>query len=127
MSEKVISGRKNGMPVLILTIFLYVVAGVLFIKSIQNASAEGPQMPTFVISLIIFCFGWILFLGLKVLKPQEALVLTLFGKYIGTLKGDGFYFVNPFVYQNLFVIVQPVLYELILIPPNQLYSLLKIF
>ena len=35
-------------------------------------------------------------LGLKVLKPQEALVLTLFGKYIGTLKGEGFYFVNPF-------------------------------
>ena len=34
--------------------------------------------------------------GLKVLKPQEALVLTLFGRYVGTLKGDGFYFVNPF-------------------------------
>ena len=30
------------------------------------------------------------------LKPQEALVLTLFGKYVGTLKDDGFYFVNPF-------------------------------
>ncbi|MCH4208177.1 MAG: SPFH domain-containing protein, partial [Solobacterium sp.] len=27
----------------------------------------------------------------------EALVLTLFGKYVGTLKGEGFYFVNPFV------------------------------
>jgi len=40
--------------------------------------------------------GWIPYLGLKILKPQEALVLTLFGKYIGTLKGDGFYFVNPF-------------------------------
>ena len=37
-----------------------------------------------------------MFLGLKVLKPQEALVLTLFGKYKGTLKGDGFYWVNPF-------------------------------
>ena len=35
-------------------------------------------------------------MGLKVLKPQEALVLTLFGKYVGTLKGEGFYFVNPF-------------------------------
>jgi regulator of protease activity HflC (stomatin/prohibitin superfamily) len=35
-------------------------------------------------------------LGLKVLKPQEALVLTLFGKYYGTLKGEGFYAVNPF-------------------------------
>ena len=34
--------------------------------------------------------------GLKVLKPQEALVLTLFGKYVGTLKNDGFYWVNPF-------------------------------
>ena len=30
------------------------------------------------------------------LRPQEALVLTLFGKYIGTLKEPGFYFVNPF-------------------------------
>jgi regulator of protease activity HflC (stomatin/prohibitin superfamily) len=33
---------------------------------------------------------------LKVLKPQEALTLTLFGKYVGTLKGEGFYSVNPF-------------------------------
>ena len=41
-------------------------------------------------------FGWIPFAGLKILKPQEALVLTLFGNYIGTLKGEGFYFVNPF-------------------------------
>ena len=40
--------------------------------------------------------GWIPFLGLKILKPQEALVLTLFGNYKGTLKGEGFYFVNPF-------------------------------
>ena len=34
--------------------------------------------------------------GLKILKPQEALVLTLFGNYVGTLKGEGFYWVNPF-------------------------------
>ena len=40
--------------------------------------------------------AWIPLIGLKVLKPQEALVLTLFGKYVGTLKGDGFYAVNPF-------------------------------
>ena len=40
--------------------------------------------------------GWIPLCGLKVLRPQEALVLTLFGKYLGTLKGDGFYWVNPF-------------------------------
>lgn len=36
-------------------------------------------------------------LGLKVLKPNEALVFTLFGRYYGSLKEPGFYFVNPFV------------------------------
>ena len=49
-----------------------------------------------VLGIVFLCVGWILFLGLKVLKPQEALVLTLFGKYMGTLKEAGFYFVNPF-------------------------------
>ncbi|MEF9968502.1 MAG: SPFH domain-containing protein, partial [Longicatena sp.] len=49
-----------------------------------------------IIGVIWCCIGWVPFMGLKVIKPQEALVLTLFGKYIGTLKTDGFYFVNPF-------------------------------
>ena len=49
-----------------------------------------------VLSIIWLALGWIPFAGLKVLKPQEALVLTLFGKYIGSLKDSGFYFVNPF-------------------------------
>ena len=49
-----------------------------------------------VLGILWICVGWIPFLGLKILKPQEALVLTLFGKYKGTLKGEGFYFVNPF-------------------------------
>lgn len=34
--------------------------------------------------------------GFKLLKPQEAMVLTVFGKYVGTLKGAGFHWVNPF-------------------------------
>ena len=46
--------------------------------------------------IVVICVGWILWPGLKVIRPQEALVLTLFGKYIGSLKGDGFYCVNPF-------------------------------
>ena len=49
-----------------------------------------------VVGILGVVFGWIPFLGLKVLRPQEALVLTLFGQYIGTLKEPGFYFVNPF-------------------------------
>ena len=50
----------------------------------------------FGVSLTVLCVGWIPLCGLRVLKPQEALVLTLFGQYVGTLKGEGFYAVNPF-------------------------------
>lgn len=89
MKEKVLTNKKNGMLVLLLTIILYVVAtsGVL-------VWAISP--PLYLLCVAYLCLGWLVAPGLKVLGPQEAMVLTLFGKYIGTLKGAGFYFVNPF-------------------------------
>ncbi len=92
MEEKIICKRKNGMAVLLISIVLYLaaIAGIIYSASTDYLG------PIFFISLIYVLVGWIVWPGLKVLKPQEALVLTLFGKYIGTLKGDGFYFVNPF-------------------------------
>jgi len=99
MKEFVLNGKKNGMAVLLGIIALYVlsVLGVIFGGIAMDAGTAGAgAIALFVVSLIVICLGWILIPGLKVLKPQEALVLTLFGKYIGTLKGEGFYFVNPF-------------------------------
>lgn len=99
LEEKLIQGKKNGMPVLLLTLLLYALAiagTIIGIIHFENETATALTITIFVIGLLYVCFGWILFCGLKVLKPQEALVLTLFGKYVGTLKGDGFYFVNPF-------------------------------
>lgn len=95
MSEKVIKGKKNGMVVLLGTIIFLVVGVFLFINGCINGTEEGPGM-TLIPGIIMMIVGWIPVAGLKVLKPNEALVLTLFGKYVGTLKGDGFYFVNPF-------------------------------
>lgn len=40
--------------------------------------------------------------GFRILNPQEALVLTVFGKYIGTLRGAGFHWVNPFARSKTF-------------------------
>ncbi len=91
MREITLNNRKNGMLVLLLTLLSYVVAIAGLVLSIVF-----EVIPLTVISLIWICLGWILFIGLKTLKPQEALVLTLFGKYVGTLKNEGFYFVNPF-------------------------------
>ena len=94
MEEKVLSGKKNGMAMLLLTIILYIAAAI----GIVAAAAAGGFLAGVIIAVCaVWCaLGWILLCGLKVLRPQEALVLTLFGKYIGTLKGEGFYFVNPF-------------------------------
>ncbi|MBE6894449.1 MAG: SPFH domain-containing protein [Ruminococcaceae bacterium] len=95
MTEKVLNGKKNGMLMLILTLVLYVVAGLGLAFGL-NISDQIIGVILIVICVAYLALGWILLCGLKVLKPQEALVLTLFGKYIGTLKNDGFYFVNPF-------------------------------
>jgi regulator of protease activity HflC (stomatin/prohibitin superfamily) len=95
MKEIVLTNKKHGMLVLLLTIVFYLaaIAGTIF-GGIMLDKGMSPVL--FIISIIWICLGWIPFLGLRVLKPQEALVLTLFGKYIGTIKGDGFYYVNPF-------------------------------
>ncbi len=96
MNEKLLNKNKNGMLVLLGTLALYAVAvlGVIFAV---NVRLPGPLNAVIVVICIAWMiFGWILLCGLKVLAPQEALVLTLFGKYVGTLKGEGFYWVNPF-------------------------------
>ncbi len=101
MKEKVLNKSKNGMPVLLLSLSLYLAAiAATIIGILTGISDSGPQSPTgvalFVVGLVYLLLGWIPFCGFIVLRPQEAVVLTLFGKYIGTLKEDGFYWVNPF-------------------------------
>ena len=95
MEEKILSNKKNGMQVMLLTIVLYLVAIAACVWGGIIISKGGLPV-LLIISIVYLSLGWIPFLGLKVLKPQEALVLTLFGKYVGTLKDAGFYFVNPF-------------------------------
>ena len=97
MEEKILNTRKNGMPRLLLALVLYIGAILCVIFGAINMDRGNMiGLVLFIPGLIWAMVGWILFLGLKVLKPQEALVLTLFGKYVGTLKEEGFYAVNPF-------------------------------
>ena len=101
MEEKILTTKKSGMPVLLLTILLYILAipacviGIALADMGKGAASVGGGVLA-AVAILWLAFGWIFWCGLKVLKPQEALVLTLFGKYIGTLKGEGFYYVNPF-------------------------------
>ncbi len=102
MKEKVLSKKKNGMAALvgILLLFVVSVAGIVFgsilIAGNSKALKLAAGIALLVAGIVLVLTAFVLCGGLKVLKPQEALVLTLFGRYVGTLKEDGFYFVNPF-------------------------------
>ncbi|MBR3875171.1 MAG: SPFH domain-containing protein [Clostridia bacterium] len=95
MKEILLTKKKNGMLVLVLTILGILACIALLIFGAILSTDEAPS-PILIIALVAISICWIPLIGLKVLKPQEALVLTLFGKYIGTIKGDGFFWVNPF-------------------------------
>ena len=99
MTEKVLSVKRNGFKVLFLNILALIAFAVLFIAGIVVEDSEAaPVLGGVMIAVgaLGVLLGWIPLAGLHVIKPQEALVLTLFGKYYGTLKNDGFYWVNPF-------------------------------
>ncbi|MDF2611112.1 MAG: band 7 protein [Lachnospiraceae bacterium] len=98
--EEIIMKATSGMAVLLLNSLLIILSIVCFVYGIGfSAKSENPTLGIVLIivgALYGFIIGPILFAGLKILKPNEAIVLTLFGKYHGTLKGEGFFYVNPF-------------------------------
>lgn len=91
----------NGMLVLIVNSLAILGLVALFIVALTPLAGDWTTLVRVLVLVITALFGFIvgpiLYIGLKVLKPNEALVLTLFGRYYGTLRGEGFYFVNPFV------------------------------
>lgn len=98
MQEKILKTKANGMQMLSLGILFILGAVALIIYGAINVvdGAFGVYDCVIIAGILLILIGTFILTGLKVLKPQEALVLTLFGKYHGTLKGEGFYFVNPF-------------------------------
>ena len=96
IKEKVLKA-PGGMVVLFLTIMLWLASvAVTVLGGVMMDEGIVLGIPLFIVGLIWLCAGWIPLLGLRILKPQEALVLTVFGKYTGTLRGEGFFWVNPF-------------------------------
>lgn len=104
MKEKIYTTKKFGIPMLIIVLLLFVltIAGFCmgighFIDVDENSAELNPMyICIFVASIIMFVVSCILCAGFKLINPNEAVVLTLFGKYKGTLKEPGYYFVNPF-------------------------------
>ncbi len=92
---------SNGMLALVLNTLAMIASVGLFSYGIVAVSNDGSMVLGITLlvatSLYFGVVGPVLYCGLKILKPNEAMVLTFFGDYYGTLKGSGFFFVNPFV------------------------------
>lgn len=97
VEEKILK-PKNGWLMLFVVIAGLVLSLAMTIAGF--ALMENTDNPLFLILAVVGFLGLMIFSvctkGFKVLQPNEAMVLTLFGKYHGTLERDGFHFVNPF-------------------------------
>ena len=98
MTEKIIGNKKNGMAMMLLLIAVTIASAAGFVGSVFLIEGGSPAIGVvlLIFCILVFISALVCLGGLKVLKPQEALVLTLFGNYYGTLKGEGFYWVHPF-------------------------------
>ena len=89
----------NGYLMLLLGILLLIagIGGGVAGSVIGGMEENGALIAISVTACVILVIaGVILLCGLKVLNPNEAYVLTLFGNYYGTIKKEGFFWVNPF-------------------------------
>jgi regulator of protease activity HflC (stomatin/prohibitin superfamily) len=69
---------------------------VLFIAGIVCAGVAALNPGLFIV-LMFLCFAGCLFIlkGLMIVHPNHSRVLNFFGKYVGTVKDNGLFFVNP--------------------------------
>ena len=96
LEEKVIKGFNGGVA-LSLFILGFIATIALIIFGVVNCETPGKEgfVAFTIVGVIAFVLLTVGINGFKVLAPNEAIVLTFFGKYYGTLKDDGFYYVNP--------------------------------
>ena len=89
-----------GVAMLVVAIAVMLVGIGMIVWSIVSAAREGePSVATIVWivgGLLVSGLGAFLTLGLFVVQPNQAVVLILFGRYIGTARRDGWFWANPF-------------------------------
>ena len=85
------ANKVNGFLMLLLSIALLVIAIYLLITGIRT---EEPQILWVFIPMLIVFF--LMTSGFMVVQPNDSRVLVLFGRYSGTVRDSGFWWVNPF-------------------------------
>ena len=92
IEEKLLKPRA-GIPVLVCDLVLLAASIFALIAGFGGGWLGAVLL---ILGAAAFIAVFIVLAGLKAVRPNEALVLTLFGNYYGTIKEPGYYFVNPF-------------------------------
>lgn len=88
--------EKNGW-VMLVVVLLVMIGGIAMFAVGAVYTDQIPALAAImVLGIVLFFVGIVMLCGFKTLQPNESYVFTLFGKYYGSLKRDGFYWVNPF-------------------------------
>ncbi len=80
-----------GIPVTLISLAAMVIALILMINGIDNSLPVQAIASISVLIIASFCL-----MGLYMVEPNQAAVLSLFGKYVGTVKEQGLRWNNPF-------------------------------
>jgi regulator of protease activity HflC (stomatin/prohibitin superfamily) len=83
--------KLNGFLMLFVVFALFIFEAYLLVHGIKT---ENDSILWIFVPLLIILF--ISFGGFTVIQPNDSRVLILFGKYIGTVRDSGFWWVNPF-------------------------------
>ncbi|WP_313145079.1 SPFH domain-containing protein [Stenotrophomonas sp.] len=96
MKEKSLSS-PSGLGMLALTLLVVLAGGALFVLGIAaKASTGSPNLLMLFGGLLIAALAIFAMAGLYTVQPNQAAVLSLFGKYVGTVKDNGLRWNNPF-------------------------------
>lgn len=90
-------GYLNGFLMILIDIVLWSTMAYCLISGIVRADLEQTCWPHFVGAVLLFVVAIICTCGFAMQEPNEAKVLTFFGRYVGTFRKTGFYWINPFM------------------------------
>ena len=98
MSQEIERKVSSGWGMLGLNLLLYLAVIAIFVFGIIHCNTHrvGTGVPMIICAMILLITNIIISCGFMVLQPNEAGVMLLFGKYKGTAKDSGFWWVNPF-------------------------------
>lgn len=75
--------------------FFHLFVAIIFLLApLSNLFAESVGL--IIASILLSVIGLIWFFGLFIVQPNQTRVLIFFGKYAGTIRGNGFFWLNPF-------------------------------